>query len=143
MLHINDLSYRIGARLIIDQATVALPTGAHVGLVGRNGAGKTTLFRLIAGDLVAESGGVTLPKDAHIGRVEQEAPGGDKTLIDFVLEADVERAELVREAESASDPLRIAEIQTRLVDIDAHSAPARAARIFLASASATSNRRAS
>ena len=130
MLHINDLSYRIGERLIIDQATVALPTGAHVGLVGRNGAGKTTLFRLIAGELFPESGGVTLPKDAHIGRVEQEAPGGEKTLIDFVLEADVERAQLMREAESASDPHHIAEIHTRLVDIDAHSAPARAARIL-------------
>ena len=130
MLHINDLSYRIGERLIIDQATVALPTGAHIGLVGRNGAGKTTLFRLIGGELIPESGGVSLPKDAHIGRVEQEAPGGEKTLIDFVLEADVERAGPLRDAETASDPLRIAEIQTRLVDIDAHSAPARAARIL-------------
>ena len=130
MLHINDLTYRIGERLIIDQATVALPTGAHVGLVGRNGAGKTTLFRLIAGELWPESGGLTLPKDAHIGRVEQEAPGGEKTLVDFVLEADVERAALIREADTASDPLRIAEIQTRLIDIDAHSAPARAARIL-------------
>ena len=34
------------------------------------------------------------------------------------------------EAETAHDPHRIAEIQTRLVDIDAHSAPARAAAIL-------------
>ena len=53
-----------------------------------------------------------------------------QTLIDFVLEADVERAELIGEAETAADPLRIAEIQTRLADIDAHAAPARAARIL-------------
>ena len=131
MLHINDLTYRLGERLLIDHATVALPTGARVGLVGRNGAGKTTLFRLIAGEICA---GERLHLHAQgrrgIGRVEQEAPGGPQTLIDFVLDADSERAALLAEAETASDPLRIAEIQTRLVDIDAHAAPARAARIL-------------
>jgi len=130
MLHINDLSFRIGDRLLIDAATVALPTGAHVGLVGRNGAGKTTLFRIIAGELSPESGGIKLPSRSRIGRVEQEAPGGPQTLIDFVLEADLERAALLAEAETAEDPERIAEIQTRLADIDAHAAPARAARIL-------------
>jgi ATP-binding cassette, subfamily F, member 3 len=130
MLHINDLSYRLGERLLIDRATVALPTGARVGLVGRNGAGKTTLFRLIANEISPESGSISLPKQTRMGRVEQEAPGGTQTLIDFVLEADKERAALLEEAETAKDPMRIAEVQTRLVDIDAHAAPARAASIL-------------
>ncbi len=130
MLHINGLTCRLGERLLIDGATAALPSGARVGLVGRNGAGKTTLFRLIRGDLSPESGAISVPKGARLGSVEQEAPGGAETLIDFVLAADVERAALIAEAESASDPERIADIQTRLVDIDAHSAPARAARIL-------------
>ena len=130
MLHINDLTYRLGERMLIDNATVALPTGSRVGLVGRNGAGKTTLFRLIAGELASETGTISIPRQTRMGRVEQEAPGGEQTLIDFVLEADKERAALLEEAEEASDPMRIAEIQTRLVDIDAHAAPARAARIL-------------
>ncbi len=130
MLHINDLTYRLGERMLIDKATVALPTGAHVGLVGRNGAGKTTLFRLISREISGESGSISIPKQARLGRVEQEAPGGAETLIDFVLTADSERAALLAEAEQEGDPLRIAEIQTRLVDIDAHAAPARAARIL-------------
>ena len=130
MLHIQDLTYRIGERVLIDRATAALPTGARVGLVGRNGAGKSTLFRLIAGDIASESGAVSLPSRARIGRVEQEAPGGSQRLIDFVLEADVERTALMAEADEAQDPLRIAEIQTRLADIEAHAAPARAARIL-------------
>ena len=130
MLHINGLTYRLGERLLIDNATAALPSGARVGLVGRNGAGKTTLFRLIRGDLSPESGSISAPKGARLGSVEQEAPGGSETLIDFVLKADLERAALMAEAESARDPERIAEIQTRLVDIDAHAAPARAARIL-------------
>ena len=130
MLHINGLTYRLGERLLIDGATAALPSGARVGLVGRNGAGKTTLFRLIRGELSPESGSITAPKDARLGSVEQEAPGGPESLIDFVLAADLERAALMAEAESASDPERIADIQSRLVDIDAHAAPARAARIL-------------
>jgi len=130
MLHLNELTYRLGERLLIDGATVALPTGAHVGLIGRNGAGKTTLFRLICGELSPESGAIGLPRRTRVGRVEQEAPGGAQALIDFVLDADVERRVLLGEAERADDPLRIAEIQTRLVDIDAHAAPARAARIL-------------
>jgi ATP-binding cassette, subfamily F, member 3 len=130
MLHINALTYRLGGRILIDTATVALPSGARVGLVGRNGAGKTTLFRLIRADLTPESGSISIPKDARLGSVEQEAPGGAETLLDFVLSADIERAALFAEAERASDPERIADIQTRLVDIDAHAAPARAARIL-------------
>jgi ATP-binding cassette subfamily F protein 3 len=130
MLHLNALTYRLGERLLIDNATVALPSGARAGLVGRNGAGKSTLFRLIRGELAPENGAIAVPKGARLGSVEQEAPGGPETLIEFVLSADAERAALLTEAVSASDPERIAEIQTRLVDIEAHAAPARAARIL-------------
>ena len=130
MLHISALTYRLGERLLIDNATAALASGAHVGLVGRNGAGKTTLFRLVRGDLAPESGVVIVPKGARIGSVEQEAPAGAESLIDFVLSADTEREALMAEAETASEPERIAEIHTRLVDIEAHNAPARAARIL-------------
>jgi ATP-binding cassette subfamily F protein 3 len=130
MLHINDLTYRLGERLLIDGATAALPSGARVGLVGRNGAGKSTLFRLIRGELSPESGSITAPKGARFGSVEQEAPGGPENLIDFVLAADAERTALIAEAESATDPERIADIQTRLADIGSHAAPARAAVIL-------------
>lgn len=130
MIHINDLTYRLGARLLFDAATIAVPERARVGFVGRNGAGKTTLFRMMAQELSPESGSISLPRFARMGRVEQEAPAGEGTLIDFVLSADKERSALLAEAESATDAHRIAEIQTRLVDIDAHAAPARAARIL-------------
>ncbi len=130
MIHINDLTYRLGPRLLFDKATVALPVNARVGFVGRNGTGKTTLFRMISNELAPEDGSISYPAKAKLGRVEQEAPGGPGALIDFVLEADRERAALMEEAEIATDPHRIAEIQTRLVDIDAHSAPARAGAIL-------------
>ncbi|WP_298352214.1 ABC-F family ATP-binding cassette domain-containing protein [Rhodoblastus sp.] len=130
MLTITDLTYRLGPRLLFDSASLALPERAHVGFVGRNGAGKTTLFRLICNEIAAESGTIQLPRGARIGRVEQEAPGGDGKLIDFVLAADSERSALLEEAETARDPHRIAEIHVRLADIEAHAAPARAAEIL-------------
>jgi len=130
MLQIRDLTYRLGERVLIEKASIALPTGAHVGLVGRNGVGKTTLFRLIAGEIAPESGAICLPKRARLGRVEQEAPAGPQSLIDFVLAADQERAALLIQAEEAREAGAIAAIQTRLVDIGAHAAPARAARIL-------------
>ncbi|WP_292894387.1 MULTISPECIES: ABC-F family ATP-binding cassette domain-containing protein [unclassified Nitratireductor] len=130
MLTISNLSLRIAGRLLIDQASLTLPAGTKAGLVGRNGTGKTTLFRAITGDLVSESGTVSVPKGTRIGQVAQEAPGTDEPLIDIVLRADTEREALLTEANTATDAHRIAEIQTRLTDIDAHSAEARAASIL-------------
>jgi ATP-binding cassette subfamily F protein 3 len=130
MLQVTDLTYRLGPRLLFDSASVLLPERARVGFVGRNGAGKTTLFRLIAGEISSEGGTIYIPRGARLGRVEQEAPGGDGKLVDFVLAADIERASLLDEAETAQDPHRIAEIHTRLADIEAHAAPARAAEIL-------------
>ena len=130
MLHISDITLRLGPRVLFDKASAALPEGARIGFVGRNGTGKTTLFKMIVGELQPDLGELSIPKAMKMGRVEQEAPGGLGSLIDFVLAADVERARLMDESETATDPERIAEVQTRLVDIDAHSAPARAARIL-------------
>ncbi|MFA5948928.1 MAG: ABC-F family ATP-binding cassette domain-containing protein [Hyphomicrobium sp.] len=130
MLHVNDLTYRIEGKPILEGATAAIPDGHKVGLVGRNGAGKSTLLKLIAGEIHPDLGGITVPRGARIGRVAQEAPGGDDSLIDWVLSTDADRASLLTEAEIATDPHRIAEIQIRLTDIDAHSAPARAATIL-------------
>ncbi|MBX4931735.1 ABC-F family ATP-binding cassette domain-containing protein [Rhizobium bangladeshense] len=130
MITLTDISARIAGRLLLDNASLSLPSGTKAGLVGRNGAGKSTLFRVITGDLGSETGSVSIPKAARIGQVAQEAPGTEDSLIEIVLAADKERAALLAEAETASDPHRIAEIQMRLVDIDAHSAEARAASIL-------------
>jgi len=130
MLQITDLTYRIAGRTLFDKASITLPTGTRAGLVGRNGTGKTTLFGLLKGQISAESGSISLSVRARIGSVEQEAPEGPTSLIDFVLSADTERARLLAEAETTADGARIGEIHARLAEIDAYSAEARAARIL-------------
>lgn len=130
MLTIDELYVRVAGRLLIDGATVRVPAGARVGLVGRNGTGKTSLFRAICGDIAIESGRTDLAARASVRRLAQEAPDGPESLIDTVLSADEERTRLLVEAEMARDPLRVAEVQARLADIGAHAAPARAAAIL-------------
>src|SRR6201747_823980 len=130
MLSITDISVRIAGRLLIDHGSGHVVPGAWVGLIGRNGAGKSTLFNAIRGELPTETGTITIPPRWRVGSLAQEAPDGPESLLSVVLKADLEREALLREAETAHEPTRIADIQTRLVDIDAHSAPARAAAIL-------------
>ncbi|MBN9674719.1 ABC-F family ATP-binding cassette domain-containing protein [Salipiger bermudensis] len=130
MLRIDDISYSVEGRPLFEGASAVIPAGHKVGLVGPNGAGKTTLFRLIRGELTLDGGEIGLPERARIGGVAQEAPASDVSLIETVLAADAERAALMAEAETATDAHRIAEVQTRLADIDAWSAEGRAASIL-------------
>jgi energy-coupling factor transporter ATP-binding protein EcfA2 len=130
MLQISDLTFRMMGRPLFEGATAVVPEGMKVGLVGRNGTGKTTLFKMMTGELAPESGSIELPKGLRIGQVAQEAPGTEQTLLEVVLAADLERTALLAEAETATDPDRIAAIHVRLADIDAHSAEARAGAIL-------------
>jgi ATP-binding cassette subfamily F protein 3 len=130
MLRIEDITYSVEGRPLFEGATATIPTGHKVGIVGRNGTGKTTLFRLIRGELVLEGGSIRVPARARIGGVAQEVPSSDVSLLDTVLAADTERAALLAEAEVATDPARIADVQARLSDIDAWSGEARASSIL-------------
>jgi ATP-binding cassette, subfamily F, member 3 len=130
MLHLNDVSLRVGGRLLLEGASLHVPAGQRVGLVGRNGSGKTSLLRLIQGETQPDAGTLRLRKGARIGSVAQEAPGGQATPREVVLAADRERTQLLAAAERTVDPAAIAEVQTRLADIGAHAAPARAAVIL-------------
>ena len=130
MITFDGITLRLGGHLILDRASAALPPKSRVGLVGRNGAGKSSLLKLIAGLYEADDGTIEAPSGVRIGYVAQEAPGGEGTPFETVLAAATERTALLEEAEHASDPHRIAEIHERLNAIDAHGAPARAARIL-------------
>ncbi|MBW2276357.1 MAG: ABC-F family ATP-binding cassette domain-containing protein [Deltaproteobacteria bacterium] len=130
MLHVRNLTYRVAGRTILDAASAQVDTGQRVGIVGSNGSGKTTLFRLIAGDLEPDEGEVRMRSRTRVGTVAQEAPGGQRTSLEAVLAADIERSDLLIEADTSKDPERIAEVHQRLADIEAHAAPAKAAAIL-------------
>ena len=130
MLQISEMSYRIAGRLLFDGASATIPDGHKVGLVGLNGTGKTTLLHLIEGELSPDQGTIQCHRGVQATSLAQEAPSGPASLLDTVLAADTERTALLDEAEDATDPGRIAEIHTRLADIGAHAAPAKASTIL-------------
>ncbi len=130
MLRISEITYSVEGRPLFQGASATIPTGHKVGLVGQNGTGKTTLFRLIRGELALEGGEIAMPSRMRIGGVAQEVPSSSTALLDTVLAADTERAALLAEADTATDPHRIADIQHRLADIDAWSAEGRASSIL-------------
>jgi ATP-binding cassette, subfamily F, member 3 len=129
MLQIDNLVFNAWNRRFFDSASVSLPVGAKVGLIGRNGVGKTTLFKLILGELVPDGGEIGLPKAARIASVDQEHPATPVSLLDTILAADVQREALNAELETA-EPERLGDIYQRLIEIDADRAPARAAEIL-------------
>lgn len=133
MLTITELDYRVEARPLFEAASAQIASGWKVGLVGRNGTGKSTLLRLIREEVnnPSRDSAIKLNQGARLGWVAQEVAPSDETILDVVLDCDEERAALMQEAETASDPTRIADIHTRLSDIDAWSAEARAAEVLM------------
>jgi len=130
MLVLDRLTYRIAGRTLLEDASLTVSKGQRVGLVGPNGTGKSTLFKLIAGELELDGGEISLMTNTSVGMVRQDLPDDGMSLLDVVLAADTERDALLTEAETATDPQRIADIYTRLTDINAYDAPARAATIL-------------
>ncbi len=131
MLTIKDLTVRLGGRTIIDRASAAIPPGGKVGLIGRNGAGKSTLMKAMMGQIEPDEGEIEISRRLRLGYIAQEAPSGEATPFETVLAADGERAALLAEAETSTDPDRLGDVHERLIAIDAYTAPARAARILI------------
>ena len=131
VLILDNLSYSIAGRNLLERASLMVDPGRRIGLIGRNGAGKSTLLKLITGQIQPDGGTIRLGNRVRMGYVAQEAPGGDATPLEVVLAADLERAELLAAADDpASAPERLAEIHDRLLTIGADAAPARAAAIL-------------
>ncbi len=129
MLFIQDLTYRVAGRTLLDKVSLTIPAGHRVGLVGSNGTGKSTLFKLISGEIDADGGDISFIKDTSIGWVRQDLPDDETPIIDIILNSDEERSKLLHEAETA-EPERLGDVYSRLMEISAYEAPARAAVIL-------------
>lgn len=131
MLEISDLTFRFGPRPLFENANAFIAEGWKVGLVGRNGTGKSTLLTLIRDEVGKANASIRIRRGARMGFVAQEAPQVDTPLLELVLAADEEMMSLLKEAETAEDPQRIADIHMRLAEIDGYSGEARASAIMV------------
>jgi len=130
MLNITNLTYKIGARTIIENCNLTIMDGWRVGVIGLNGAGKSTLFKLISRDLLPDGGSISISSRQRLGMVRQDIPETDTPLIDIVLAAHEEMAALWKATETETDGNKIAEIYERLEELDAYAAPSRAATLL-------------
>lgn len=129
MIDINDITVRIGSKVLLDHASAHISDGQKVGLIGVNGCGKSTLLRVLRGQLDTESGNIALPSAARVVTVEQEINDIDLPILEFVLAQDKERDGLLKRLKNASVE-ELGEIHERLNAIGASSAEARAAVIL-------------
>ena len=82
MLQITNLTFNAWGRQFLDDASVSLPPGSKVGLIGRNGIGKTTLLGLIAGRQAPQSGAVAV--QGRVGMLHQTVQvRPDESVIDL------------------------------------------------------------
>ncbi|RIJ31530.1 ABC-F family ATP-binding cassette domain-containing protein [Henriciella algicola] len=130
MLTIDSLTFRIQGRTLMEDASATLAAGWKVGLIGRNGTGKSTLLRLIRESGDEADSAIRIGKAARLGWVAQEVEASDRTLLDETLAAHTERARLMEEAETVTDPQELADVHERLTAIDAWSGEARASTIL-------------
>ena len=133
MIEIKNLTLQRGLKVLLNQAALSLAPGRRVGLIGKNGSGKSSLFALLKGEITADKGDVSIPKHWKTAAVAQETPALDISALDYVLQGDGELQlfqTALHEAEAKNDGMKQAEYHAKLEEIDAYSAPARAAKLL-------------
>ena len=133
MIEIKNLTLQRGSKILLDNATATINPRQRVGLIGKNGTGKSSLFALIKGEIGQDKGDLLLPKTWKLAAVAQETPALDTTALDYVLQGDAELQHFqaaLAAALAADDGMKQAELHAKLDEIDAYSAPARAAKLL-------------
>ena len=133
MIELKNLTLQRGSKLLLDKANLTVSPQRRVGLVGRNGTGKSSLFALIKGEIAQDGGDVLLPAHWKLASVAQETPALNISALDYVLQGDGELQlfqTALHEAEAKNDGMKQAEYHAKLEEIDAYSAPARAAKLL-------------
>ncbi len=133
MLSFNQVALRRGAELLFSDATFTLHKQSKVGLIGANGAGKSSLFKMIIGELDADTGAIDFPQGLRIAYLSQEVPATDELARDYVLGGDAEwcdiQAELNR-AEATGETDKIGSLHEALDSIDGYTTVPRAEQLM-------------
>jgi ATP-binding cassette, subfamily F, member 3 len=138
-IHVSNFNITFGGQILLENADLRIVYGRRYGLVGRNGIGKTTLLKHMATFDIEG-----FPTHHRVLHVKQEVFSSEKSVLQVVLESDVERNLLLEkekvlllEQSTASDSKRSQEIVAELTDvyermelIGVQSAESRAAQIL-------------
>ena len=133
MIELKNLTLQRGLRVLLDKASITVNPGQRIGLIGKNGTGKSSLFALIKGEIMQDGGDILIPKHWKLAAVAQETPALEVSALDYVLQGDTELQNFqtaLNSAEAQNDGMKIAEYHAKLEEIDAYTAPARAAKLL-------------
>jgi ATP-binding cassette subfamily F protein 3 len=129
MILLRNLALSRGPHLLFSGVSLTLERRWRVGLVGANGSGKSSLLALLAGELAPDAGDCEIQPGMRLARVEQEAPALERSVLDYLLDADAAlRAaeEEIAAAEAGGDGEAIAHAHERHAQAGGYTARARA-----------------
>lgn len=133
MIQLKSLSLQRGKNLLLDHADLSVHAGQKVGIIGANGAGKSSLFKLLLGELEADTGSLELPRDWQVAHMAQEVSVEDRAAIEYVLDGDAELRQLegqLADAEAKDEPLRLATLYSEYESIGGYQARSRAEQLL-------------
>ena len=133
MIELKNLTLQRGLKVLLDKASATINPNQRVGLIGKNGTGKSSLFALIKGEITQDGGDILIPKNWRMAAVAQETPALETSALDYILQGDAELQTFqtaLKAAEAANDGMKQAEYHSKLDEIDAYTAPARAAKLL-------------
>lgn len=81
LLRLDQILYTVGPQVLLDHLNLTIKRGERIGLLGRNGAGKSTLFKVMSGQIQADSGSRWLREGVKIAWLDQSLPVGDDTTV--------------------------------------------------------------
>ena len=133
MIEIKNLTLQRGLKVLLNQASATITPRQRIGLIGKNGTGKSSLFALLKNEITHDSGEISIPKNWKLAAVSQETPALDISALDYVLQGDADLQRLqaaLQRAEAENSGALIADYHAQLEEIDAYTAPARAAKLL-------------
>ena len=134
MLTFANLALRRGTLLLFSDVSFTIHKGRKVGLIGANGAGKTSLFKLITGELEADTGALDFPQNMEISYLEQEVAATSELALDYVKSGDRHWARIdqaITEAEQDGEFEKLATLHEQMDSIDGYTANARAEQLMM------------
>jgi len=133
MISLQDISLRRGTQLLLEHADLGIHSSQKTGIIGKNGSGKTSLFRLLMGELHADTGDLEIPAGLRKAQMLQETAGSDRSALDYVIDGDSHYRDVERKlakAEQADDDHELARLHGEFDGMDAWSIRNRAEQLL-------------
>ncbi len=133
MITLNSISLLRSGKLLLEDASVTIHTGQHVGLVGSNGCGKSSLMALLTGDLQPDKGELSVDKGRGLAHMAQEIDALDRNAVEYVLDGDTQLRRIeqaIASSETTGRHEQLADLHEQLLRADGYTARSRAEQLL-------------